>query len=359
MGNGKKDDLSGVAKKCDKSLGCLVVEVMIYKALDPKSKRQAKSGLTIQISGPTDVADQTTNAKGRTPVVSSLQPGNYTATVKFSNADQDLYDVTAAALSQNVPKGKTTVFPIEVPWFWIDYQVTYPDGKTLVPGIDYVLRYKKPLPADAPWTRRSNATTASRKASEEHVPAGRYKVDLKLVYDPVWGDDHMEIDKPIDLKATVSGFDPGQAGTIEILDAHALTPALQTINVTVTRTADQADREVKTTWTPTKAQLKDLKSGKISFRANVAHSSTLSAPLGVFTKDIYDVVDDDGNNLPNTWVRLRFSGGHDGSTHAINGKLDVLVPWNEVIARIDMTDYSGKRVDLDEGGIVGRSFQMP
>jgi len=359
MGNGKKDDLSDVAKKCDKGLGSLVAEVMTYKALDPKSKRQAKSGVTAQISGPTVVPDKTTNAKGRTPVVSGLQPGNYTVLLQLPPADQELYDLAAANLSKDVPKCKTTVFPMEIPWFWIEYQVTYPDGKTFVPGIDYVLRHKKPLPADAPWTRLSNATTGSKKVTEEKIPRGRYKVDLKLVYDPVWGDDHVEIDKAIDLKATVSGFDPGQAGTIEILDSHALTAALHTINVTVTETADNANREVKTTWTPTKAQLKDLKSGRIAFRTHIAHSSTLSAPQPVFTKDTFDVVDDAGNNLPNTWVKVRFSGGYDGSTHAINGKLDVLVPWNEVIARIDMTDYSGKRVDLDEGGIAGRSFQMP
>lgn len=359
MGKGKKDDLSSVEKTCDKGLGSLVVEVMTYKALSPKSKRQAKSGVTAQIAGPTPVQNQTTNAKGRTPVVSSLQPGPYTVTLQVPLADQEFYDLAASQLSLPVAKCKTTVFALEIPWFWIEYQVMYPDGKTFVPGIDYVLRHKKPLPADAPWTRVSNATTGSNKVSQEKVPRGRYKVDLKLVYDPVWGADHVEIDKAIDLKATVSGFDPGQAGTIEILDAHALTPALQTINVTVAETADKANREVKTTWTPSKAQLKDLKSGKISFRANVAHSSTLSAPQPVFTKETFDVVDDDGKKLPTTWIRVRFSGGYDGSTHAINGQLEVLVPWNEVIARIDMTDYSGKRVDLDEGGIVGRSFQMP
>lgn len=359
MGNGKKDDLSSPVKGCDKGLGSLVAEVMTYKALVPKSKREAKSGVTVQFGGPVKVADQTTNAKGRTPVVNNLQPGSYSATVKLSPADEEFFDAPANAVTKDVVKCKTTVFPLEIPWFWIEYQVQYPDGKTFVPGIDYVLRHKKSDPADALWTRRSNGTTGSKKITEEKVPRGTYRLELKSVYDPAWGSDEVEIDKAIELTATVSGFDPGQAGTIEIVDFHTLTPALYTLNVTVTENADKSKREVKTTWTPTKDQLKDLKSGKISFRAIVAQASVLSDPRPVFTKQTYDVVDDDGKPLPNTWVGVRFSGGYDGGTHAIGGKLELMVPWNEVIARIDMPDHRSQRVDLDDGGIAGRSFQMP
>jgi hypothetical protein len=360
MANGKKDDLKNPVKKCDQDLGSLVADVMTFKSLFPKSKREPKPNVKVKIEGTTKAADQTTGAKGRTPVVGGLEPGGYTATLEFAATEVEFYDIDGAvtSISKDVKKCKTTVYLFEVPWFWIEGQVTYGDGKTFVPGIGYVLRHKKPSPDDSPWKQWTTGTTGLVKFAENKVPGGHYKLDLKLVYDPTWGDPQVEVDKAIELQATVSGFDPGTAGTIEILDTHMLTMPLHTLNVAVTETADKSKREVKTTWTPTKAHLKDLKSARITFRAVVGSAFGFSAPAPVFNKEKYEVVDDDGNKLT-TKINLRFSGGHLESKDVVGGQVDVLVPWNEVIARVEIPSYGGQHVDLDEGGIAGRRFLQP
>lgn len=360
MGNGKKDDLNDVPVKCKKGLGALVAEVLTYKSQVPKSKREALPGVKVKIAGTTKKGDQNTGPKGRTPVANDLEPGDYTVSLEFPPNMIDFYDIAGSTTSdtKTVKKSKTTVYPFEVPWFWVEHHVQYAGTKTFVPGIEYVLRYQKPDPPNSPWTQRSAGTTGLAKVTAERVPRGRYKLDLKLVYDPVWGDPQVEIDKPIEIMATVSGFDPGTNGTIQIVDLHAPTPALHTINATVTESVDKSKRELKTTWTPTKVQLKDLKSAQIAFRAAVGNSFVFSAPEPVFIKEKYEVVDGDGNKLT-TRIELRFSGGHIESKPVVGGEVDVLVPWNQVIARVDLPDHKGKRVGLDEGGIAGRSFWMP
>ena len=355
-----KDDLKNPIVKCVKDLGALVAEVMTYKSLFPKSKREALPGVKVMIAGTTEKDSQTTDAKGRAPVFSGLDPGGYSVALDFTPEMAELYDVDGATTTdaKEVKKGKTTVYAFEVPWFWIEHQVQYPDGKTFAPGIEYVLRHQKPRPSNSPWTQQSTGTTGLKKIAVDKVPRGRYKLDLKLVYDPVWGDPSVEIDKAIEIKATVSGFDPGTSGTIQIVDAHALAPALLTIDAAVTETVDKSKRELKTTWTPTKVALKDLKSAKIAFRAAVGNAFVFSAPEPVFIKEKYEVVDEDGRKL-DTNVELRFSGGQLVSKPVVGGEVDVLVPWNESVARVNLPDHKGKRVALDEGAIPGRRFLMP
>jgi hypothetical protein len=227
-----------------------------------------------------------------------------------------------------------------------------------VPGIDYVLRHKKPDPVDSPWTQKKTGTTGLSKETEEKVPRGRYKLDLKLVYEPEWGDPQVEIDKAIEIKAAVSGFDVGTDGSIQIVDAHTLAPALHTIAVKVAESADKSRRELKTTWTPTKEQLKDLKSAKIAFRAAVGASFVFSEPEPVFIKEKYEVVDGDGTKL-STRIELYFSGGYSDSKQADGGEAEVLTPWNETVARVNLPEYNGNPVGLDEGGIATRHFRMP
>jgi hypothetical protein len=355
-----KDDLSNVKVECPKGKGALVAEVLTYKSGFKRSKHEPLSGVKVKFDEATKSPDQTTGGSGRTTVLNGLDPGSYTVSLEFTPEMKELYDVPGSTtqIAKDVKKGKTTPYPFEVPWFWIEYQVQYDGTKTFVPGIDYVLRHKKPDPADSPWTQNAAGTTGLSKEGKDKVPRGRYQLDLKLVYEPVWGDPHVEIDKAIEIKAAVSGFDVGTAGSIQIVDAHTLAPALHTIAVQVAKSADNSRRELKTTWTPTKEQLKDLKSAKIAFRAAVGASFVFSEPETVYIKEKYQVVDGDGNNLSTT-IDLYFSGGHSESKQAEGGQTDVLVPWNETVARVFLRDYHGSSVGLDEGGIATRRFHMP
>jgi hypothetical protein len=78
----------------------------------------------------------------------------------------------------------------------------------------------------------------------------------------------------------------------------------------------------------------------------------------VFIKEKYEVVDGDGTKL-STRIELYFSGGYSDSKQADGGEAEVLTPWNETVARVNLPEYNGNPVGLDEGGIATRHFRMP
>lgn len=360
MGKGKRDDIHSAEVKCNlKEKGALLTEVMTFRS----GRKKPKSGLEkvkAKASGPTKVGDKVTGAKGRTAVCGGLDPGNYTVTLEFPDDMKELYDVDGSTTSdtKEVKKRKTQTYYFEVPWFWLDHEVKYPDNKTFAQDIAYVLRHKKPAPPDAAWTQHSKGKTANKKVELDKVPRGLYRLELKLVYDPAWGGREVVIDRDIELTAAVSGFDPGADGAFEIRDAHTPSTLLHKLDVKVAEDSAKTKREIKTTWRPAKAQLKDLKSGKVVFRAVVSDAFAFSEPVTVFTKEKYEVVDQDGKKL-DTVVELRFSGGHIETKAAVGGEMEVLFPWNEAVARIDTPGHKGKHISLDEGGIPARRFLMP
>lgn len=356
---GKCDDVHNSGEQsCGKDTGSLVADVITYRAGTNKVNQAGLGSLSIKVDGPTKPGDQTTADDGSTPVVSGLEVGNYGLTLEPTADQKEVYDFTGATvqhLSKPVVKNKSTPFHFEVPYHWVEHEVTYADNKTFVTGIDYVLRLKKAT--DPAFTQYKTGTTGAQKVAWEKVPAAHYKLDLKLVYNPVWGAKEVLIGTAIDLKVTVSGFDDGTSGNFEIYDFQSLSASLVTVASTVTED-DAHHRQLKTSWTPTKDNLKDLKSGSIVFRAVMGTSATWSAPLHVFLKETYQVVDQTGANL-DTPIKLVTSAGKLIEATAAGGQAEIKRQWNDVVTRIDLPKQKGTRVTFEDDGAAARAFAIP
>jgi hypothetical protein len=359
MPNGDKcDDVHNSGEqKCQPDTGSLVADVITYREGTKKVNQAALDSVSIKVNGPTKTANQTTGADGSTPVVSGLDVGTYDLTLQPTATQSDQYDFAGSIvhISKAVAKNKSTPYHFVVPYHWVEHQVQYADLKTFITGIDFVLRLKKP--ADAAFAQYNTGTTASSKTAVEKVPAGQYKLDLKLVYNPVWGAKEVVIGTAIDLKATVSGFDDGAAGNFEIYDSQSLSASLLTVASTVTED-DTHQRQLKTSWTPTKDNLQNLKSGSIVFRAVMGTSATWSAPLHVFIKETYQVVDQTGTNL-DTPIKLVTSAGQLIETASSGGQVDIKRQWNDVVTRIDLPKQKGTRVTFEDDGAAARAFAIP
>ena len=358
MADGDKCDNPNIhdpAAACPAATGSLVADVITYKAGTARLEQAPFPGVDIQIQGTTKTANLKSGGDGTTPVASGLVPGAYNLTPQPAADQKDVYDFARSTISltKTVVKDKTQTYHFVVPFHWIDYEVVYPDKKTFVVGIEYVLRLKKPV-KDAKFETQTSGKTAAQKAELEKIPAGLYKLDLKLVYNPSWGDKQVTLDKAIDLKAVVSGFDPGTAGSIEIYDSQDLTNKLLAIAVNVAED-DTHHRGLKTSWTPSKASLKDLKSGRVMFRAVVGSSATWSDPLVVFLKEKYQVVDQTGKNVE-TSVVLRLSAGDVIRVYSSGGAAEITRPWNDPVARIDLPTQIHKSVTFEDDGVAARGF---
>ncbi len=356
MSNGK--NLTDPKVGCSHGTGSLLAEVMTYRHGAAKPKKTALANVDVAINGPTQKPPQKTAGNGRTSTFSGLTPSSYTVTVSGAGTMKDTYDFDTGMTSstKEVKKGKTQTYYFEVPWFWLEHEVKYPDGKTFAENVDWVLYHKSPT-GQSDFRQHSMGTTAGSTISLDKIPQGQYKLLLKLVYDPSADAEQAVIGTPITLKAKVSGFDPGTAGTIDICDAHAPGTVLKTLNGTVAQNAAGIP-ELSVSWTPAKTDLTNLKSGKIVFRPTVQGKSVLGGPLPMCNKETYQVVDDAGNNLT-TAITIRFSGGHIVNERAVNGTVDIVYPWNETVSRMNFPGQDGARISLDEGGVPTRSFSTP
>ena len=363
MANGDKcdnPDIHHPVGGCSKGKGKLVADVITYREGTKKEEQGPLPDVAIKISGPTNKGNQKSGNDGVTPVVDGLDPGDYALTLEPSDAQKDAYDFANSTTSQTkaVVKDQTQAYHFEVPFLWLEYQVVYPDGKTFATGIEYVVRLKKPV-KDAKFEPYPGGSgkTANSKGVLEKIPAGRYKLDLKLVYDPVWGDKEAVIGKAIGLSASVSGFDPGTKASLEIYDSQDQSNKLLAVDANVVED-DKHQRTVKASWTPTQDNLKALSSGRVVFCAVVGSSTTWSTPLPVFIKQKYQVVDETGKKL-HAGFELRFSTGTVLEALASDGEAEVKCPWNDPVVRIDLLGQPGKHITFEDDGAQARGFQIP
>jgi hypothetical protein len=364
MANGDKcdnPDIHHPVAGCNKGKGKLVADVITYREGTKKVEQGPLPDVAITIAGPTNKGNQKSGSKdGVTPVVDGLDPGNYTLTLEPSAAQQDAYDFANSTTSQTRPvaKDQTQAYHFEVPFRWLEYQVLYPDGNTFATGIEYVVRLKKPV-KDAKFEPYPGGSgkTANSKGVLEKIPAGRYKLDLKLVYDPVWGDKEAVIGKAIDLKASVSGFDSGTKASLEIYDSQDQSTKLLAIDANVAED-DKSQRTVKASWTPTQDNLKALRSGRVMFCAVIGSSKSSSIPIPVFIKQKYEVVDETGKKV-HAGFELRLSTGTVLEAVAADGEAEVKCPWNDPVVRIDVPGQRGKHITFEDDGASARGFQIP
>lgn len=353
--------------------GKLIADVVTYKAGTKKSNEPAegqaglsavKVGVEFVNNEPAvDKGDQTTGEDGNTAVVSGLDPGEYKCTLKPTKEQKHDYDFDNSETTKTKPveadAEKTTIFDFAIPYHWLEHQVMYPDETTFASGLDFVLQLKKPGAETSfePYPDGDGSGKTPTKTAElSKIPIGQYRLEVKAVYKAAWGADEAVIDKPIDLKAGVSGFASGTQGSFEIYDAHALTAKLATVEASVTE-GDSGVCSVEKSWTPTKENLSTLKSGRIVFRAVAGSSSAWSPTVPVKIKDKYEVVDQDGKKI-DAQLELRLCSGETIQKTADKGEAEIVRTWNDCVTRVRISDHSGKRVSFEDDGAAARAFSI-
>ncbi len=354
------DDINDPVVKCPYLMsGQLLIEVVKYRAATPNAPKKPLGGVKGTVTGATKKVPQLTTKGGDGRATSGkLTTGSHTVTLEFTDKMKETLDLDNAITtrSKDVKKRKTTPFVFQIPYNWVEYEVKY-ENDTWAPGFQLVFRRKKktPLGLEASWTVMLEGKSVEATAKEEEVPAGKYQLELKLLFAPKWSADRVVADDAIDLVASASGFDVGAAGTIEILDASDYTTVVHTLNPQVAN--DLGESVLKSSWTPAKGQFTNLKGGSVVFRAKIGPYLCVSDPRPVFYKEPLELKDDAGKKLT-AKVKLRFSGGHTAEEDVAGGKADVLWPWAQKLTRIDLPEHKGKRFELDSDGVSTRTLSM-
>ena len=339
--------------------GRLTVEVLKYRANTLNAPKTPLGGVKASVSGPTKKVPPLNTASGDgRGSTGKLKPGQYQVDLDFPGDMALTLDLDAAVITKTkeVKKNKSTSFVFQIPYNWVQYEVRYEDD-SWAPGFQIVLQRKKKTSTgfEASWTALLEGKSMTGTISEEPVPAGRYQLAVKALSAPAWSADKVVAGDAIDLKALVSGFKVGEAGAIEILDANDFTTSIHTIACTVSDDAGQT--VLKTAWTPLKTQFSTLKNGNVVFRAKIGVYTTISEVRPVYYKEPIEFEDDLGAKLTGK-VKFCFSGGDVVEQDVSNGRADVVWPWTQQLARIDLPDHRGRRLDLDADGLPVRTLSI-
>lgn len=331
--------------------GGIAVQVVTTREGDEESTPIADVG--VRIAGFTRAPAQQTDGSGMASF-DGLIPGNYSVLLNFSPAIRKFYDMGAGvSLSQMKPvtAGATQAYVFEIPYVYVKFVVTYAGGDERVSGIDYILKHKT-------GDYRSEGTMEGGEVYEKLVPSGRYVLEFKAVSEAEWDMrwEEIRLDEEINLQATVTGYDAGTSGTLEIFDAQDLGTVLVSLEADVQES--RGSKTIRAAWTPTAENLSELTSGKVIFCATVENSKTFSPVVGVMAKQTFALKDKDGAGI-DTRLVLYFSGGYVENARTSGGEVEVSMPWGEKLCKISLPDQEGALVTMGDGDLAGRKFLLP
>ena len=205
--------------------GAIMAEV---EAAKPRGTVKTKvTDVQVFASGPSAPdKPKKTNSSGRADF-QELTVGDYTVRVELPGKMADYYEDVPAAQSKPVTAGKTTVYFFRLMAVYVEYFVKYPNGKA-AEGFDFVLRVLKASGTE--WEEQQKGKIGKAKVSEDFVPKGRYRLEVKYVHEAKWGAAEAVVGEPIDMSALAPGSDSGAAGTFDIFDARTLEAAIDTVS---------------------------------------------------------------------------------------------------------------------------------
>ena len=319
------------------------------------------ANVKVEIDGTTAAESKRTDNSGQA-LFEQLVPGTYKVSITIEEPEEAFYilDPLPEPLEQDVQPGEPKVYRFEVPYVYVEFEITYEDTDEPVTEIGYILKWKKPGEdtwedpdegTDKEWTRNSGHIKEG-KVYEKYVRKGSYQLSLDSISEAAWGDQTVKLDESVTLTASVSGFEMETEGVFEIFDAHNLEQVLHTIKANVN------EDELKASWEPAKEHLEELKSGIVVFRAKVGEAQAFSPAVPVMAKQEFELKDDEDGDI-DTELVLRFSGGHEAEVTSASGKVEVEVPWGQTLSRIDLPGQKGTRVKLEDDDVPTREFLIP
>lgn len=303
---------------------------------------------TLGPDSPGSAATQNNGRRGFGP----LHLGNYTVTLAFPPNIASKYDVANVqpAISQNkaLNAGVVTQYDFLVPWHWIDFDVrdsaNNPDA-----NLPYKLKYQ--APTGGPWTLlESGYIPADGKISKDEIPTGRYKLSIPVLSNPQWSNPvFVDIGVQQTLTVAASGFDLGETGEFQIVDAFDDGKVIHTIPATITP-AGGANLQMQVNWMAGEAHFSALTQSRIRFKAKCDRGLCLSDARTVRKTEILRV-ERPGGVLFDTQITAHFSNGSPPwNGNSLMGQAMIPTPWKETIVRIDLPAITRWRANVQEAG---------
>lgn len=342
-----KRNINSPTVTCRAQRGIIQVSVQGGRAPIPPPPAQTRpiEGVTATAAGPDNPAAQDTKNDGRRGF-GPLHLGNYTVTLTFPPGIASKYDTANVqpGISQNkvLNAGVVTQYDFIVPWHWIEFDVSdsanQPDQ-----NVPYKLKYQPPI--GGAWTLlESGYTPANGKVEKDEVPTGRYKLSIPILSNPQWSAPaFVDIGANQTLTVSASGFDAGETGEFQIIDAFDDGKVIHTIPATITAAGPNFQMQV--TWMPSEGNFSALTQSRIRFKAKCDRSVCLSDIRTVRKTQILNV-ERPGSVLFDTQITAYFSGGGTWNGNSPVGQAMIPTPWKEQIVRIDLPAITRCRIKV-------------
>lgn len=332
------------AATCKGTRGIIHVEVQASRA-GTVAPSQAVAGVTATVTGQDNPAAKPTESNGRR----AFGPlhgvnTNYTATIAFPGDLAEKYDVVAGQ-TQPLTPGGVTLFTFRTHWHWIEFQVRDSQNR---PAANLGFRlFHRSLVGAAAWTKIEDGVTPNNgDVRREVVRRGRYKLRIPALTNAAWSSPTLEIGTAIQLTATVTGFDAGETGEFQILDAFDHSKVLATAPGTIV--LGGGGRQLRANWTPAEASFKKLEHSQVIFRAKAGVAETLSERRTLLRTEALELQHADGTAI-DTQITLHFSGGTQwAAANTPGGTVQAKIPWNEHVVRIHLPNLRNCRVRVED-----------
>lgn len=345
FGSGKYKD---PAATCKLSRGIVHVEVLASKA-GTVAPTKAVSGVTATVTGPDNPNPGATAGNGRKSF-GPLHLGNYTASIAFPNPLDEKYDIVnnpPAPQTLNLAAGAVTLFTFRVNWHWIEFQVRDSAGRASA-NVEFRLWYRTPNGLLFNQTEEGKLPANGNLVREE-IRRGRYKLRFPTLTNPAWSTPTLEIGTAIQLTADATGFEIGDAGEFQILDAFDQSKPIHTIPATMA--AGGGGVQLQANWTPLEAMFKKLEQSQVVFLAKAATAKVMSPRRTLLKTETLDLVHADDTPI-NTRITLHFSGGTSWTAANLPGGTEqAKIPWKEEVIRIEMPNLHDSRVKMESEGM--------
>ncbi len=325
------------------------IRIEVY-GIDPRGQepRKAIEGVDLTVTGATATNPAKTPANGQWRY-QPLTPGPYTVTPTFAPDLDERYDVTAVAAQVKTPAAggvETAVFL--VPWTWVEF-IVKDTGLQTLPNIDWILE-RRPAIGGAFKKYDSGTTAADGKVYRKGVRTGTHRFTVKELSNPAWSATEAVIGEEIILTASTDGFEEGDAGVFEILNAYNVRTILEIVNAKVKDAAGTLTLEAK--WKPKESSFANLKHSQIAFRAKCGNAVAYSAAVPLLKPESVKF-DNNQGAVVDRQVELYFSGGTQRIITTVRGKVDLKVPWAESLLAVKFPGLTAARVKIDPGSNPG------
>jgi hypothetical protein len=334
---------------CPLTRGIINVEVQAHQANAAPPFRPVK-GVTANVQGPSCPAagvNGVTGSDGRKGF-GPYQLGNYTVNLNLPPNLADRYDLANYPVApQNRPLvgGIATQYPFLLVWHWVEFNVR--DSMIAQPmhGLGYKLHFQ--APNTLPWVQlESGMVPVNGDIKKEEVKAGQYRLRLTALKAPAWSAPDITIGTPITMTADATGFDVGDAGKFEILDAFDYSKTIHTVNATVVAGLAGGSPLLQVAWTPQEAQLSKLKHCQVVFRAKADSAEVISDARKIYKNTDVPATYSDRTPIA-AQVTIHFSDDSNFVGNAAGGQMPaVRVPWRERVLRIDVNGLQSATVQV-------------